>query len=433
MKWIGLLLIACMLTAGVVFPAGAATIEQPIAGIAHYDVYTNVDVADIYFDGSYMGRTSAGYLQVSVDAPAVFRQAMASRAGYNNAYTNLPTASPGGIYSVSLTLTPITPSYGTLSVTSSPSGASVYVDNIYRGLTPQQVSLTYNQYTLRLEHSGYKSYTQKVWVYGGQTTTVHASLVPSVTYGTVSISSSPSGANVYLDGSFRGTTTQIISGLTPGAYFVELTKPGYQDYTGTVRAYPNQVTSISPTLVSEQSPTTGALSVTSNPSYAAVYMDGDYQGQTAPGTPLVISAVSAGSHTVTVRLSGYEDSVSTVTVNSGQTTTVTAELPPSGPGYGTISVSSSPTGAEVYINNAKAGITPVTSDEVTPDTYTVTIRLSGYTEWSSETTVTAGSTSHVSASLSPTPAESPLSLLLPTGALIALGGFFLCRRQKRAY
>lgn len=132
-----------------------------------------------------------------------------------------------------------------------------------------------------------------------------------------------------------------------------------------------------------------------------------------------------------VRLSGYDDSVSTVTVNSGQTTTVSAELSPSGTGYGTISVTSSPTGAEVYVNNAKVGITPVTSNEVQPGSYTVTIRLSGYTEWSSVTEVTAGSTSSVSASLSPLPKQSPFSLLLPASALMALGGFFLCRREHR--
>ncbi|GAB7014799.1 PEGA domain-containing protein [Methanogenium cariaci] len=431
MKWFALFLMACTLVAGIVFPAGATTPEQPIAGIAHYDIYTNVDAADISFNGVYMGRTSAGYLQVTVNTPAPYTQAVASRAGYSNAYANLPTASPGGIYSVSLTLTSLAPSYGTLSVTSSPTGAAIYVDNTYRGLTPQQISLTHNQYTLRLEHSGYNSYTDQVYVYGGQTTTVSASLVPSTSYGTISVSSSPSGANFYLDGSFRGTTTQTIGGLIARSYFVELTKPGYQDWTGSVRIHPGQVTSVSRTLVPVQSPTTGAISVTSNPSYAAVYLDGTYEGQTSPGRPFIISAVSAGSHTIMVRLSGYTDSVSTVTVNSGKTTTVNAELTPSGEGYGSLSVTSSPTGAEVYVNNAKSGITPVTSDKVAPGSYTVTVRLAGYTEWSSVTEVQAGSTSYVSARLSPVPTQSPSSPLLPAGALIILGSVFLCRQERR--
>jgi hypothetical protein len=428
MKWFALLLVVCTLATGAAFPAAAQIVTQPIAGIANYDIYTTVDVADIYFNSVYMGRTSSGYLQVTVDTPTQYTQVMASRAGYNNAYANLPAASPGGIYSVSLTMTSIVPSYGTLSVTSSPTGAAIYIDNVYQGLTPQQISLTHDQYTLRLEHSGYNSYTQQVYVYGGQTTTVSASLTPSSTYGSISASSSPSGANFYLDGSFRGTTTTIISGLTARSYFIELTKPGYQDWTGSVRVYPGQVTSVSPALVPVQSPTTGALSVTSNPSYAAIYLDETYEGQTSPGTPFIISGVSAGSHTVMVRLSGYDDSVSTVTVNSGQTTTVSAELSLSGTGYGMLSVTSSPTGAEVYINNAKAGITPVTSYEVTPGEYTVTIRLAGYSEWSSVAEVQEGSTSYVSASLSPVPEQSPSSLLLPVGVLMALGGFFLCRR-----
>ncbi|WP_062396308.1 hypothetical protein [Methanogenium cariaci] len=71
MKWFALFLMACTLVAGIVFPAGATTPpEQPIAGIAHYDIYTNVDAADISFNGVYMGRTSAGYLQVTVNTPA---------------------------------------------------------------------------------------------------------------------------------------------------------------------------------------------------------------------------------------------------------------------------------------------------------------------------------------------------------------------------
>ncbi|WAI02544.1 PEGA domain-containing protein [Methanogenium organophilum] len=94
-----------------------------------------------------------------------------------------------------------------------------------------------------------------------------------------------------------------------------------------------------------------------------------------------MSAVSAGSHTVMVCLFGYNYSVSTVTVNFGQTTTVSAEISPSGTGYGTLSVTSSPNGAEVYFNNAKAGITPVISNEVMSGSYTMTVRLSGYTEW----------------------------------------------------
>ncbi|WP_407659772.1 PEGA domain-containing protein [Methanogenium organophilum] len=66
----------------------------------------------------------------------------------------------------------------------------------------------------------------------------------------------------YLDGNFRGTTTQTIGSLTAGPYFVELTRLGYQDWIGSVRVYPSQVTSVSPTQIPVQSPTTGALSIT---------------------------------------------------------------------------------------------------------------------------------------------------------------------------
>ncbi|WAI01348.1 hypothetical protein [Methanogenium organophilum] len=46
--------------------------------------------------------------------------------------------------------------------------------------------------------SGYNSYTQQVYVYGGQTTRVSVSLVPSTSCGIISVSSSPSKANIWM-------------------------------------------------------------------------------------------------------------------------------------------------------------------------------------------------------------------------------------------
>lgn len=71
-------------------------------------------------------------------------------------------------------------------------------------------------------------------------------------------------------------------------------------------------------------PKTGSVHVASGPAGAGVYLDSGYRGT----TPASISAVPAGSHTLEVRMSGFEPWTSTITVAAGEETAVTAGLTP---------------------------------------------------------------------------------------------------------
>jgi hypothetical protein len=430
MKQYACLLIVLLCAAALASPSSAQAVTLPIQGYAWYDIYTNVDVASIYFDGIYQGQTSNGYLPVQVSVPSSYSTVTAQRSGYNSASASLPFVAMDKRYSVSLSLTPLVPSYGWLNVNSVPSGASVYVDSTYRGKTPQTIQLNHDSYFLSIEKDGYYAYQKTVYVYAGQTTYVSSTLDEKPVYGTLSVTTSPAGAYVYVDGTYKGVTPAMVGGLTEGAHFVELTKSGYQDWTGSIRIYAKQTTYLSQALTPVSGPTTGAIAVTSNPSYASVSLDGVYQGQTEPGSPFIISEVAAGTHTVMVRLTGYEDSVSSVTVNSGQTSTVEAALVPATADTGALSVSSSPTGADVYIDNVKRGIAPVTLDTMQPGTYTVSLRLAGYSEWSGQAVVNAGATSYVSGTLSPIPEETPAPIIPAAFAFALLGGLYVSARRR---
>ncbi len=66
---------------------------------------------------------------------------------------------------------------GSLDVSSSPSGASIYVDNDYKGTTPDTVSnLDVGSHKLLIKKSGYTEYAKMVKVTAGGTTTVDADL-----------------------------------------------------------------------------------------------------------------------------------------------------------------------------------------------------------------------------------------------------------------
>ena len=54
---------------------------------------------------------------------------------------------------------------------------------------------------------------------------------PSAKTGTVSVSSTPTGARVYLDGVDRGTTPVTITGVSTGLHLLKVTLSGYEDYS----------------------------------------------------------------------------------------------------------------------------------------------------------------------------------------------------------
>jgi hypothetical protein len=74
---------------------------------------------------------------------------------------------------------------------------------------------------------------------------------------------------------------------------------------------------------------------------------------------------------------------------------------------GIIQITSTPSGAEVYLDSEYHGTTPVILRAVPAGNHTVELRERGYTNWSSGITVTPGSTVPVSAALVPVPVSTP--------------------------
>jgi hypothetical protein len=127
---------------------------------------------------------------------------------------------------VSRVLTPIP--IGSISVSSTPSYVTIYLDGVNKGITPRILSgIPAGDHTLRLTNYNYLDDVSTVTVLTGQTATVSRVLTG---VGTVSISSNPSGATIYLDDVINGTTPKIIYNVTSGpSHTIRLTKTGYLD------------------------------------------------------------------------------------------------------------------------------------------------------------------------------------------------------------
>jgi hypothetical protein len=239
--------------------------------------------------------------------------------------------------------------------------------------------------------------------------------VNAVTAGALSITSTPAGASVSVDGTSRGTTPVTLTGLSASTHTVRLSLQGYGDVTKTVTITAGGTNTLSVPL-EKSSSATGALQVISTPDGAAITIDGGPQGT----TPNTISGLAAGSHTIKVTKSGYTDYQTPVTVTGGKTTQLTVTLVsgngPSptvtttkntGSGTGSISVSSSPAGAAINLDGWDKGKTPATLDQVKAGSHTLTLSLAGYADKILTVPVDAGKVTAVTASLVPSGTPTP--------------------------
>jgi hypothetical protein len=222
-------------------------------------INSNPKGADFYIDNIYMGITNqiVGNL-----APGTHNISL-SLAGYE-LWTGQSNVVSGQVTSLTVNLVPeVNPPSGDLRVSSTPDGAAVYVNNDYRGTTPQIGSLDVSNlnpgsYTILLKKVGYLDYTTQVTIVAGTTTQVNgiltASQAPSVA--TAQIVSSPAGADVYINNLYVGITPVSFQDVKPGSYTVELRLPGYASYTTSGQVTGGQAISLNVALTPATTPTT---------------------------------------------------------------------------------------------------------------------------------------------------------------------------------
>ena len=148
--------------------------------------------------------------------------------------------------------------------------------------------------------------------------------------GALEVSSSPSGASLYLYNEYEGKTPSsgylIKSNMNPGEYPLRLNLSGYYDYVIDVKIPRNKIVTVDavlwPLSGDQTTVDTGNLTIKSNPSKADVLLDDDYKGI----TPLNLKDVSKGSHNLVVKKDGYSDYSDNISVVPHQTTVISANL-----------------------------------------------------------------------------------------------------------
>jgi len=218
----------------------------------------------------------------------------------------------------------VTTTAGTLSLSSTPPDATVFIDNVVKGITPVTLTDTATgSHTLLLTREGYDDYTRTFIIEPSTPATISVTLIRSVTepttrpsfsYGSIALTSVPAGATVTIDGRQSGAAPAVIPDVLPGNHDVSLSLQGYDDWNQMVSVGSGQTAAINAILV-KTAVSTGSLAITSDPPGAEIYIDDSFKGV----SPATISGLSAGTHTISVKLQDYTDNSTSIIVTAGQT------------------------------------------------------------------------------------------------------------------
>ena len=414
------------------------------------DVYCNVDGASVYFDGVYQGTIAQGLLSVQVSSSGSPVSAITvSEAGYTTWSGSLSAMpEPAQHVQVYATINPLTtipttiptttppPSTGTIYAQSSPAGAAIYMNGNFYGYSPLTIpSLAPGTYSMKASLSGYTPDYTVVTVYASQTAyyypTLQQSPQPRQT-GSVYVTSSPNHASLYIDGSYYGVTPLTVT-LYPGTHQFVCKYPGYNDYSTNVMVSGGQSRNLPVTM---STATQGTVVITSVPG-ASVYIDSNAAGTTGTSGSLTLTGITTGNHLFKVTAPGYNTWLNTVYIQANTVNTISAPLTPQGVAptpiqqTGGLAISSSPSGADTYVDNLYRGITPLTINDLSPGNHQVRLSESGYVDYTTTTMVTSGQimplaltlTAAPSPTPTPTPAPGMVQVFCVLAALAGISGY----------
>ncbi|MDP2365715.1 MAG: PEGA domain-containing protein, partial [Ignavibacteria bacterium] len=264
-----------------------------------------------------------------------------------------------------------------IKIVTNPAGAKLIINNNFAGNSPlDNFSIRRGENNIRIEKVGYLLLDTLIRVEKDLAKTFNITLSKDPEFkgfGTLKIISKPVGASVLLNGELVGKTPYENKEQPVADYQLVIRQSGYTDYNETVKIIVNKTITVSKQLAAASITTGnefGKIKVTTKPSEAAVYLNGEFVGS----TPYENDKTPVGSHNLLIKKKGYGEISETVTISLDKLTPVSKDLVAAGK----LTVTSEPTGADVIINDKTVGKTPYTSSNLAIGDYTITITKSGF-------------------------------------------------------
>jgi hypothetical protein len=131
--------------------------------------------------------------------------------------------------------------YGQLTITSIPEGASIYLDDRYKGNAPLTLTKIFvGPHKLRLDSSGYEDWEEYISISSLQKKEINIKLIAKTGDTSVRVTTDPKGAAVYLDSVYMGEGPITLKKVAPGKHLLKVSKKGYEDWHDTLTSHPGE-------------------------------------------------------------------------------------------------------------------------------------------------------------------------------------------------
>lgn len=238
------------------------------------------------------------------------------------------------------------PAFGSVTVTSTPSGALVFLDEKQVGQTPLTLDhIASGSHSLRFQAPQYAVERRNVSVADGQTANVAVTLAARFAEITVQ---APQGAVVTVDGDRKGSGT-LSWRQSEGLCDIVVSMAGHRD----ARRQLEVVAGRAQTVQLTPQPIYGSASVDSDLMDAEIWIDGKQYGV----TPNVVERLLVGSHTLVLKKSGYADLQQQFSVEEGKEASLLVKLPTGR----SVQFTSEKPGMQIIVDGKKLGTTPLTA------------------------------------------------------------------------
>jgi len=284
-----------------------------------------------------------------------------------------------------------------LTITSNPTSAEVYIDNLnnfigYTGLSDYKIKS--GKVKIIIKKDGFEDLEDEINLNPGEIKSLAYNLIPKSKYGFVNISTEPSGATIYLNDTQLDSLSPIENyRLQVGKYSYKIEKDGYEPSTGNFEIKNegepvNLKISLSKKTQTPVQPIKkeGTLIINSEPPGATVKINNVIKGL----TPLKIN-LPPGSYNLKIEKEDYLPWNYSIVLKENSKVEKNFPLQPI-PKTSYLTVYSDPTDAQVFLNGKSIGNTPITNYKIEKGEYILEVKKEGYREYRTKFTVEYGQT-----------------------------------------
>jgi formylglycine-generating enzyme required for sulfatase activity len=210
----------------------------------------------------------------------------------------------------------LTPRWANVDVTSEPRGATIFSGDEEVGVTPATVQLLEGTHELTVVKDGFSAWDGNIVAEPNISQSLPLIRLQAAN-AKLLVNTIPRGANVTVNGRYRGQSPITLS-LTPDVdYEIGMSKAGYGVTSRSLRLE----SAASESITVDMTARVGTVTLFVEPSDATIYVDGR-----ARGTGKTTLRLSSAPHRIEVKRQGFADWTRTITPRPGYPQTVTAQL-----------------------------------------------------------------------------------------------------------